>query len=112
VECLKKSVRISSQCMDATVQTQLFVELLNHYVYFVEKGVSDSGGSGAVEGVGQILSKIAEELPNLEENEERSQIQKHYDNTVTHIRAMALSTPNLYAGVDLDNLAPTTTIQA
>lgn len=38
VECLKKAVRIASQCMDLSVQTQLFVELLNHYLYFYEKG--------------------------------------------------------------------------
>lgn len=38
VECLKKGVRIASQCMDMSVQTQLFVELLNHYLYFYEKG--------------------------------------------------------------------------
>ncbi|KAL0276752.1 UNVERIFIED_CONTAM: hypothetical protein PYX00_004258 [Menopon gallinae] len=38
VECLKKGVRIASQCMGVSVQVQLFVELLNHYIYFYEKG--------------------------------------------------------------------------
>lgn len=38
VECLKKGLRIAKQCMDVSVQVQLFVELLNHYVYFLEKG--------------------------------------------------------------------------
>lgn len=38
LECLKKGVRISNQCMDTSVQVQLFVELLNHYIYFYEKG--------------------------------------------------------------------------
>ena len=37
LECLKKGVRIGTQCMDPSVQVQLFVELLNHYIYFYEK---------------------------------------------------------------------------
>ena len=36
-ECLKKSGRIASQCMDKSVQVQLLVELLNIYMYFHEK---------------------------------------------------------------------------
>lgn len=38
VECLKKALRIAKQCMDPTVQVQLFVEILNRYLYFFEKG--------------------------------------------------------------------------
>jgi vacuolar protein sorting-associated protein 35 len=37
LDCLKKGVRIGNQCMDPSVQVQLFVELLNHYIYFYEK---------------------------------------------------------------------------
>ena len=40
MECLKKWLRIANQCMDACVQAQLFVENLNHYVYFYENGNS------------------------------------------------------------------------
>lgn len=37
LDCLKKGIRIASQCMDTSVQVQLYVELLNHYIYFYEK---------------------------------------------------------------------------
>ena len=37
-DCLKKGVKIANQCMDSSVQVQLFVEVLNHYIYFYEKG--------------------------------------------------------------------------
>ena len=37
MECLKKSLRIANQCMDPTVQVQLFVEILNRYLYYFEK---------------------------------------------------------------------------
>ena len=39
MDCLKKGVKIASQCMDAATKVQLFVELLNKYVYFYDKGV-------------------------------------------------------------------------
>lgn len=38
LECLKKSLRIANQCMDSSVQVQLFVEILDHYIYVYEKG--------------------------------------------------------------------------
>lgn len=38
LDCLKRGIRIASQCMDTSVQVQLYVELLNHYIYFYEKG--------------------------------------------------------------------------
>lgn len=37
MECLKKAVRIANQCMDSTVQVQLFIEILNRYLYYYEK---------------------------------------------------------------------------
>src|SRR5690242_11652474 len=41
VECLKKALKIASQCMDPAAQVQLFVEILNHYVYFFDKGCQE-----------------------------------------------------------------------
>lgn len=34
----------------------------------------------------QLISKIREELPNLEANEETEQINKHFTNTLEHLR--------------------------
>ena len=38
MDCLKKGVKIASQCMDSGTKAQLYVELLNKYVYFYEHG--------------------------------------------------------------------------
>lgn len=38
LECLKKSLRIANQCIDNSVQVQLFVEILDHYIFVYEKG--------------------------------------------------------------------------
>nr|CAD7452088.1 unnamed protein product [Timema tahoe] len=82
LECLKKGVRIANQCMDPSVQVQLFVELLNHYIYFYEKG----NDQVTVQLLNQLISKIREEVPNLEANEETEQINKHFTNTLEHLR--------------------------
>ena len=34
----------------------------------------------------QLIGKIREDLPNLESNEETEQINKHFSNTIEHLR--------------------------
>lgn len=98
LECLKKGVRIANQCMDSMVQVQLFVELLNHYLYFKEKGNEQI----EADVVNQIIAKIKEELPNLEINEERDQINKHFKNTKDHVKAVTSSkNSTLFTGIAL-----------
>ncbi|KAI8759591.1 vacuolar protein sorting-associated protein 35 [Biomphalaria glabrata] len=80
-DCLKKGVKIANQCMDSSVQVQLFVEVLNQYIYFYEKGCEQI----SVQVLNQIISKIRELLPNLESNEETEQINKHFKNTLEHL---------------------------
>jgi vacuolar protein sorting-associated protein 35 len=80
-DCLKKALKISNQCMDKTVQVQLFVEILNSYIYFFEK----SNEHITVQILNQLISKIREELPNLEVCDEAEQINKHFKNTLLHL---------------------------
>ncbi|XP_050301165.1 vacuolar protein sorting-associated protein 35 isoform X3 [Anthonomus grandis grandis] len=99
VECLKKGLRIAKQCMDVSVQVQLFVELLNHYVYFFEKGNDQVN----IEILNQVIKKIKEELPNLESSDETEQISKHFNNTLDHIR-IRLESPEdglIYKGIEI-----------
>ncbi|CAC5406079.1 VPS35 [Mytilus coruscus] len=81
-DCLKKGVKIANQCMDSSVQVQLFVELLNHYIYYYEKGCDQV----TVQVLNQLITKIKETLPSLEANEETEQINKHFQNTLDHLR--------------------------
>lgn len=37
MECLKKALKIANQCMDPSLQVQLFIEILNRYVCFYER---------------------------------------------------------------------------
>lgn len=100
VECLKKGLRIATQCMDSSVQVQLFVELLNYYIYFFEKGNEQI----KTDTISQLIGKIREELPQLEANEETDQIKKHFQNTLDHLRTR-MESPDTegpsYAGLSL-----------
>ncbi|XP_046809942.1 vacuolar protein sorting-associated protein 35 isoform X1 [Lucilia cuprina] len=83
LDCLKKGARIASQCLDIGVQVQLYVELLNHYLFYFERGNSLI----TVAMLNQLIAKINEELPNLETSEETKQIEMHYKNTLAHIKS-------------------------
>lgn len=100
VDCLKKGGRTAKQCMDISVQVQLFVELLNHYIYFYEKGNDQIN----VQTLNQVIGKIKEELQNLESSDETEQITIHFNNTLKHLKAR-LDTPDpdgvSYEGIEL-----------
>lgn len=83
MECLKKSLRIANQCMDPTVQVQLFVEILNRYLFYFEKG-NEAVNSTILN---QLINKIREDLPGLEVSDETEQINKHFQNTLAHIQS-------------------------
>jgi vacuolar protein sorting-associated protein 35 len=82
VDCLKKGLKIAKQCMDAGVQVQLLVEILNHYVLFYEAGNTTI----SVEMIQEIVSLVQGELGSLEQGEESEQIGQHFTNTLAHMR--------------------------
>ncbi|KAG8562710.1 hypothetical protein GDO81_015780 [Engystomops pustulosus] len=82
MECLKKALKIANQCMDPSLQVQLFIEILNRYIYFYEK----ENDAVTVQVLNQLIQKIREDLPNLEASEETEQINKHFHNTLEHLR--------------------------
>ncbi|MGH0131487.1 UNVERIFIED_CONTAM: hypothetical protein FKN15_077129 [Acipenser sinensis] len=82
MECLKKALKIANQCMDPSLQVQLFIEILNRYIYFYEK----ENDAVTVQVLNQLIQKIREDIPNLEASEEAEQINKHFHNTLEHLR--------------------------
>ena len=59
------------------------MELLNKYIFFLEKGVS----SVQIDMVQELIDRIREDSPNLEANDEGEQIGGHFANTLAHIKA-------------------------
>ncbi|ESO10541.1 hypothetical protein HELRODRAFT_96873 [Helobdella robusta] len=81
-ECLKKAIRIATSCMDKTVQLQLFVEILNKYIYYYEKGCDEVTPHVLI----QLISKIRTDSEVLEAGDELDQINKHFTNTILHLK--------------------------
>ncbi|ELR54309.1 Vacuolar protein sorting-associated protein 35 [Bos mutus] len=81
MECLKKALKIANQCMDPSLQVQLFIEILNRCIYFYEK----ENDVVTIQVLNQLIQKIREDLPNLESSEETEQINKHFHNTMEHL---------------------------
>ncbi|XP_019553785.2 vacuolar protein sorting-associated protein 35 isoform X2 [Aedes albopictus] len=102
LECLKKAAKIASQCLDVGVQVQLYVELLNHYLFYYQRGNAQI----TISMLNQLIAKINEELPNLEPTEETKQIEMHYQNTLAHIRSRMESNDSglevSFAGITLN----------
>ncbi|XP_021696033.1 vacuolar protein sorting-associated protein 35 isoform X2 [Aedes aegypti] len=102
LECLKKAAKIASQCLDVGVQVQLYVELLNHYLFYYQRGNAQI----TISMLNQLIAKINEELPNLEPTEETKQIEMHYQNTLVHIRSRMESNDSglevSFAGITLN----------
>ena len=59
-----------------------------------------------VQVLNQVISKIREDLPNLEANEETEQINKHFQNTLEHLRSskQQSETAALYADLEIPEL--------
>ncbi|KRX71357.1 Vacuolar protein sorting-associated protein 35 [Trichinella sp. T6] len=87
VNCLKKCLQIASQCMDPCAQVQLFTEILDHYVYFAEDGCKEI----VTHQLNELIAKIRETLLQLEPSSDSEQIQKHFNNSVEHLREKAVA---------------------
>lgn len=81
VECLRKALKIANQCMEAAAQVQLFIEVLNYYLYYYEKECE----SVTTQILEQLIRKINDSLPHLGANEEAEQIHKHFQLTIQHV---------------------------
>ena len=67
--------------MDAGTKAQLYVELLNKYIFFAEKG--HTGITDEI--LQELVNRVREELPNIEADE-TEQISKHFENTLAHVK--------------------------
>lgn len=83
LDCLRKAERIAAnQCIDDGVIVQLYVELLNHNLFYYEAGHARI----TVQVLNKIIENIQAGLPKLEESEEKKQIVQHLSNTIEHIK--------------------------
>lgn len=82
LECLKKAVKIASSCMDKSVQLQLYVEILNKYVYYFEKDCSEI----TMDMLNQLIKKIREDSTLMDSSDDLEQINRHFRNSLQHLQ--------------------------
>jgi len=99
LECLQRSLKIADTCMDAATNIRLFVEILNEYLFYFEKGCE----SVTVEQISQLVQLINTNMSNLESNEDSQSIIAQYNNTLNFVRAKVSSGVTRYSDIKLAN---------
>lgn len=103
LDCLKRALRIASQCLDSGLLIQLHIEILNYCVLFYEKGNTLI----TVSLLNQLITKIFVEMAKLDGPDESKQIKTQFDNTLCHIKyRMAVQDANLavsFEGLNLEH---------
>ncbi|MFH4978681.1 hypothetical protein AB6A40_005390 [Gnathostoma spinigerum] len=84
LNCLKKALRIASQCMDSAVQVNLYVLVLNSYLYFFEDGCKEI----TIELLNQVIGRIRDTIRQLEPSIESDQVTTYFNLTISHIRSV------------------------
>lgn len=56
LECLQRALRVADACMDAAVSVELFVEILNRYVYYFDQENDAVSSLGRPEVINTLLT--------------------------------------------------------
>jgi len=81
LECLQRALKIADGCMASSAHVHLFVEILNHYLYYFERGcpsIQEKYLSG-------LIQLINEHVDGMDHTDARAEVETTYRNTLTHI---------------------------
>lgn len=82
LECLQRSLKIGDACIDpALIKEQLFVEILNRYLYYFDK----HNEAIAVKHINSLVDLINTNTANMEAGETAQAIAAFFKNTVAYI---------------------------
>ena len=98
LECLQRALRVADACMDAAVSVELFVEILNRYVYYFDqendavsppKHCAHAQSTNSLQVTTKYLNGLIELIhSNLQSNENASSLEnprKHFQRTLDYI---------------------------
>jgi len=102
LECLRKGVKVATECLDPGVQAQLIVELINAYVHFYHQGNQNI----TIAHLNELISKVRQDLlPQLDSSDEKELIEKHLGTTfeiLRHRRDNPAGEAPSYQGISLE----------
>ncbi|GMH98622.1 hypothetical protein TrST_g10539 [Triparma strigata] len=81
LECLQRALKIADGCMASSAHVHLFVEILNHYLYYFELHnplIADKYLTG-------LIALINEHIDSMDHGEQRTEVEGMYRNTLRHI---------------------------
>ncbi|KAK5088354.1 retromer complex subunit Vps35 [Lithohypha guttulata] len=92
LECLQRALRVADACMDTAVSVELFVEILNRYVYYFDQQnetVTTKYLNGLIELIHSNLSTSAAEAGanNAQQNQSLENPKKHFYRTLEYIKS-------------------------
>ncbi|KAK5938209.1 retromer complex subunit Vps35 [Knufia obscura] len=92
LECLQRALRVADACMDTAVSVELFVEILNRYVYYFDQQnetVTTKYLNGLIELIHSNLSTSAAEAANnsAQQNQALENPKKHFYRTIEYIKS-------------------------
>ncbi|OAX83291.1 hypothetical protein ACJ72_02344 [Emergomyces africanus] len=87
LECLQRALRVADACMDTAVSVELFVEILNRYVYYFDQGnetVTTKYLNGLIELIHSNLSSSQNDgVPNSSLDNPK----RHFQRTLDYIKS-------------------------
>ncbi|KAH9844855.1 Vacuolar protein sorting-associated protein 35 [Teratosphaeria destructans] len=83
LECLQRALRVADACMDTAVSVELFVEILNRYVYYFDQE-NDAVTTKYLNG---LIELIHSNLNTTESAQSLENPRKHFQRTLEYIRS-------------------------
>ncbi|KAI9796259.1 MAG: Vacuolar protein sorting-associated protein 35 [Piccolia ochrophora] len=83
LECLQRALKVADACMDASVSVELFVEILNRYVYYFDQQ-NEAVTTKYLNGLIELIHS------NLQANQESTSLdnaKRHFQRTLDYIRS-------------------------
>lgn len=115
LECLQKALKIADSCMDSVTNVELFVEILNRYIYYFEKqneAVTVKYLNGLIELINNNLSNMenpdqhppSSNSSSLLENDPAhisDYVMAHFRNTLYHLERRKNTGDEKYAELEV-----------
>lgn len=83
LECLQRALRVADACMDTAVSVELFVEILNRYVYYFDR----QNEAVTVKYLNGLIELIHSNSHNNPESSATEGPRKHFERTLEYIRS-------------------------
>ncbi|KAI9892409.1 MAG: Vacuolar protein sorting-associated protein 35 [Vezdaea aestivalis] len=92
LECLQRALRVADACMDQAVSVELFVEILNQYVYYFDQ----QNEAVTIKYLNGLIELINSNLSSNRDNNAIDSPRRHFERTKEYMRTRD------YAGLVLD----------